>query len=59
MEECRRKDEAEAKKMKGEQEELEIIKKIYATAQIHKNIIGQIEKLNIDSVMKGDLIPWR
>ena len=59
MEECRLKEEAEAKKMEAEQEELEIIKKIHTTTQIHKNIIGQIEKLNIDSVMKGDLIPWR
>ena len=39
LEECRLKEEAEAKKMEAEQEELEIIKKIYATAQIHKNII--------------------
>ena len=59
LEECRLKEEAEAKKMEAEQEELEIIKKIHTTTKIHKNIMEQMEKLNIDSVMKGDLIPWR
>jgi hypothetical protein len=54
LEECRLKEEAEAKKMEAEQEELEIIKKIHTTTQIHKNIMEQMEKLNIDSVMKGD-----
>ena len=54
MEECRLKEEAEAKKMEAEQEELEIIKKLHTTTQIHKNILEQMEKLNIDSVMKGD-----
>ena len=47
------------KKMEAEQEELETIKKMHTTSQIYKEIIEQIEKLNIDSVMKGDLIPWR
>ena len=54
LEECRLKEEAEAKKMEAEQEELEIIKKMQIIAQIYKNIIEQIEKLNIDSVIKGD-----
>ena len=40
--------------MEAEQEELEIIKKLHTTTQIHKNILEQMEKLNIDSVMKGD-----
>ena len=40
--------------MEAEQEELEIIKKMHIIAQIYKNIIEQIEKLNIDSVIKGD-----
>ena len=54
LEECRLKEEAEAKKMEAEQEELEIIKKLHTTTQMHKNILEQMEKLNIDSVMKGD-----
>ena len=54
LEECRLKEEAEAKKMEAEQEELEIIKKLHTTTQIHKNIMEQMEKLNIDSIMKGD-----
>ena len=54
LEECRLKEEAEAKKMEAEQEELEIIKKLHTTTQIHKNIMEEMEKLNIDSVMKGD-----
>ena len=54
LEECRLKEEAEAKKMEAEQEELEIIKKLHTTTQIHKNIMEQMEKLNIDSVMKGE-----
>ena len=54
LEECRLKEEAEAKKMEAEQEELEIIKKLHTTTQIHKNIMEEMEKLNIESVMKGD-----
>ena len=40
--------------MEAEQEKLEIIKKMHIIAQIYKNIIEQIEKLNIDPVIKGD-----
>ena len=40
--------------MEAEQEELEIIKKMHIIAQIYKNIIEQIEKLNIDPVIKVD-----
>ena len=31
-----------------------MIKKLHTTTQIHKNIMEEMEKLNIDSVMKGD-----
>ena len=54
LEECRLKEEAEAKKMEAEQEELEIIKKLHTTTQIHKNIMAEMEKLNIDTVKKGE-----
>lgn len=54
LEEYRLKQEAEAKKNKAEQEEMEIIKKLQNTTQIHKNIMEEMEKLNINSVMKGD-----
>ena len=39
LEECRRKQEVEAKKMEAEQDGLVTIKKIHTTSQIHKNII--------------------
>ena len=54
LEEYRLKEEAEAKKCKAEQEELEIIKKLQTTTQLHKNITEEMEKMNINSVMKGD-----
>ena len=54
LEEYRLKEEAEAKKLKAEQEELEIIKKLQTTTQLHKNITEEMEKMNINSVMKGD-----
>ena len=54
LEEYRLKEEAEAKKCKAEQEELETIKKLQMTTQLHKNITEEMEKMNINSVMKGD-----
>ena len=54
LEEYRLKEEAEAKKCKAEQEEIEIIKKLQTTTQLHKNIMEEMEKMNINSVMKGD-----
>ena len=54
LEEYRLKEEAEAKKCKAEQEELEIIKKLQTSTQLHKNIMEEMEKMNIKSVMKGD-----
>ena len=54
LEEYRLKEEAEAKKCKAEQEELEIIKKLQTTTQLHKNITEEMEKMNLNSVMKGD-----
>ena len=40
--------------MEAEQEELEIIKKLHTTTQIHKNIMEQMDNLNINSAMKGE-----
>ena len=54
IEEYRLKEEAEAKKCKAEQEEVEIIKKLQTTTQIHKKIENELGKINIDSVMRGD-----
>ena len=54
LEEYRLKEEAQIKKNKAEQEELEIIKKLQTTTQLHKNIMEEMEKMNINSVMKGD-----
>jgi len=54
LEEYRLKEEADEKKYKTEQEELEIIKTLQTTTQLHKNITKEVEKINIYSVMKGD-----
>ena len=54
LEEYRLKEEAQIKKNKAEQEELEIIKKLQTTTQLHKNIMEEMEKMNLNSVMKGD-----
>jgi len=54
IEEYKLKEEAELKKSKAEQEELEMIKKIQTTTQIHQNISDELEKMNINSVMRGD-----
>ena len=57
LEEYRLKEEAEAKKCKAEQEEIEIIKKLQTTTQLHKNIMNEIEKMNINTVIKGGTHP--
>ena len=54
LEEYRLKEEAQAKKCKAEQEEIEIIKKLQTTTQLHKNIMEEMEKMNINSVMNGE-----
>ena len=54
LEEYRLKEEAEAKKCKAEKDEMEIIKKLQTTTQLHKNIMDEMEKMNINSVMNGE-----
>ena len=54
IEEYKLKEEAENKRSKAEQEELEMIKKLQTTTQLHKNIADELEKMNINSVMRGD-----
>ena len=48
MEEYRRKQESEIKKCKAEQDELEIIKKLQSTTQLHKDLTEEFKKLNIN-----------
>lgn len=54
IEEYRLKEEAESKRCKAEQEEMEIIKKLQTTTQLHKNITDELDKINLNSVMRGD-----
>ena len=54
IEEYKLKEEAETKRSKAEQEELEMIKKLQTTTQLHQNISNELEKMNINSVMRGD-----
>lgn len=54
IEEYKLKEEAETKRSKAEQEELEMIKKLQTTTQIQQNISNELEKMNINSVMRGD-----
>ena len=54
VEEYRLKQEAEAKKCKAEKEELEIIKKLKSTTQQHKNVIEEMNKMNLNSVISGN-----
>ena len=54
IEEYKLKEEAENKRSKAEQEELEMIKKLQTTTQLHQNIADELEKMNINTVMRGD-----
>ena len=54
IEEYKLKEEAESKRSKAEKEELEMIKKLQTTTQLHQNINTELEKMNINSVMRGD-----
>jgi hypothetical protein len=54
IEEYKLKEEAETKRSKAEQEELEMIKKLQTTTKIHQNISDELQKMNINSVMRGD-----
>lgn len=55
IEEYKLKEEAEAKKNKAEQEEMEVIKKLQTTTQLHKNITDQLERMNINAVLRGEI----
>ena len=54
IEEYKLKEEAETKRSKAEQEELDMIKKLQTTTQLHQNISNELEKMNINTVMRGD-----
>ncbi len=45
---------AENKRIKAEKQEIEIIKKLQNTTKLQQNITDEFEKMNIDSVMRGD-----
>ena len=48
------KEEAENKRIKAEKQEIEIIKKLQNTTKLQQNINEKFEKMNINSVMRGD-----
>ena len=54
IEEYKLKEEAESKRSKAEKEELEMIKNLQTTTQLHHKINSELEKININSVMRGD-----
>ena len=54
MEEYKLKEEAEAKKIKAEKEEIEVIKKLQATTKMHKDINEEMERMNLNSVTNGE-----
>ena len=53
LEEYRLKEEADQKKNKAEKEETEVLKRLQNTTQIHKDISDELERMNLESVMKG------
>ncbi len=53
LEEYRLKEEADAKKNKAEKEETEVLKRLKNTTQINKDISDELERMNLESVMKG------
>ena len=54
IEEYKLKEIAENKRIKAEKQEIEIIKKLQNTTKLQQNITDEFEKMNIDSVMRGD-----
>ena len=54
IEEYKLKEEAENKRIKAEKQEIEIIKKLQNTTKLQQNINEKFEKMNINSVMRGD-----
>ena len=41
------------KKNQAEKEETEVLKRLQNTTQIHKDISDELERMNLESVMKG------
>ena len=54
IEEYKLKEVAENKRIKAEKQEIDIIKKLQNTTKLQQNITDEYEKMNIDSVMRGD-----
>lgn len=54
IEEYKLKEIAENKRIKAEKQEIEIIKKLQNTTKLQQNITDEFEKMNIDSVMRGE-----
>ena len=54
IEEYKLKEDAENKKFRAEQQEIEIIKKIQNTTKLQQDIKKEYEKMNINTVMRGD-----
>jgi len=54
IEEYKLKEDAENKRLKAEKEESEIIKKLQNTTQLQQNIKNEYEKMNINSIMRGE-----
>ena len=54
IEEYKLKEEAENRRIKAEKQEIEIIKKLQNTTKIQQNINDKFEKMNINSVMRGE-----
>ena len=54
IEEYKLKENAENKKLKAEKQEIEIIKKLQNTTQLQQNIKDEYEKMNINSIKKGE-----
>jgi hypothetical protein len=54
IEEYKLKEDAENKKFRAEQQEIEIIKKIQNTTKLQQDITKEYEKMNINTVMRGD-----
>ena len=54
IEEYKLKEDEENKKFRAEQQEIEIIKKIQNTTKLQQEITKELEKMNINTVMRGD-----
>ena len=54
IQEYKLKEDAEKKKIKAEQQEIQIIQKLQNTTKIQQNIKDEYDKMNINTVMRGD-----